>query len=115
MATGTSISAVPRGSAARLRVVAKASRHSSTRRPDGRVRRRRSAKLRGAPAVLGAFAASRGLLLEATRRVAIAVVTPRDGKRRQPRLATDGPELVSWPQLVRRIQGSQVHFDFVCA
>src|SRR6185295_13007162 len=55
------------------------------------------------------------LLLKATRGVTIAVVSFRERKRRQPGLATDGPELVGWPQLVRGIQGSQVHFDLVGA
>src|SRR3546814_13804652 len=32
-----------------------------------------------------------------------------------PGLATDGPELVGWHQLVGGIQGPQVHFDFVGA
>ena len=36
-------------------------------------------------------------------------------KRRQPGLATDGPEFIGWHQLVRGIQGSQVDFDFVGA
>lgn len=36
-------------------------------------------------------------------------------KRRQPGLATDGPASIGRHQLVRDIQGSQVHFDFVCA
>src|SRR6185312_16313703 len=55
------------------------------------------------------------LLLKATRGVTVAVVSSRERKRRQPGLATDGPEFVGWPQLVRGIQGSEVHFDFVCA
>ena len=57
----------------------------------------------------------RQLLLEATAGVAIAVVSSRERKRRQPGLATDGPDLVSWPQLIWGIQRSEVHFDFVCA
>ena len=56
---------------------------------------------------------SRHLLLEATRGVTIAVVSSRERKRRQPGLATDDPAFVGWHQLVRGIQGSQVHFDFV--
>jgi len=55
------------------------------------------------------------LLLEATRGVTIAVVSSRERKRRQPGLATDGPEFVGWPQLVGGIQGPQVHFYFVPA
>src|SRR5262252_5436527 len=55
-----------------------------------------------------------GLRLEATRGVTIAVVSSRERKRRQPGLATDDPAFVGWHQLVRGIQGSQVHFDFVC-
>ncbi len=54
-------------------------------------------------------------LLKTTRGGAIAIVASRERKRRQPRLATDGPEFVGWPQLVRGVQGSYVHFDFVCA
>src|SRR5262252_4232709 len=56
-----------------------------------------------------------GLRLEATRGVTIALVSSRERKRRQPGLATDDPAFVGWYQLVRGIQGSQVHFDFVCA
>src|SRR3546814_4015183 len=37
----------------------------------------------------------------------------RERKRRQPGLATDGPEFVGRHQLVGGIQVSQVHFDFV--
>jgi len=55
------------------------------------------------------------LLLKATRGVTIALVSFREWKRRQPGLAAEGPEFVGWSQLVRGIQGSQVHFDFVCA
>src|SRR5437867_9908934 len=55
------------------------------------------------------------LLLKATCGVTIAVVSSRERKRRQPGLATDAPEFVGWPQLVRGIQGSFVHFDFVSA
>src|SRR5881394_3919085 len=54
------------------------------------------------------------LLLKATRGVTITLVSSRERKRRQPGLATDDPAFVGWHQLVRRIQGSQVHFDFVC-
>src|SRR5258705_12869947 len=53
------------------------------------------------------------LLLKATRGVTIALVSSRERKRRQPGLATDDPAFVGWHQLVRGIQGSQVHFDFV--
>src|SRR5213079_670092 len=53
------------------------------------------------------------LLLRATRGVTIALVSSRERKRRQPGLATDDPAFVGWHQLVRGIQGSQVHFDFV--
>ena len=62
----------------------------------------------------GAFARSCDLLLKATRGVTIAVVSSRERKRRQPELATDDPEFVGWLQLVRGIQGSQVHLDLVC-
>src|SRR5438552_9308821 len=55
------------------------------------------------------------LLLEAARGVTIAVVSSGERKRRQPGLATDDPAFVGWHQLVRGIQGSQIHFDFVCA
>src|SRR5882672_12883057 len=54
------------------------------------------------------------LVLKATRGVTIALVSSLERKRRQPGLATDGPEFVGWLQLVRGIQRSQVHFDFVC-
>ena len=54
-----------------------------------------------------------GLLLKAARGVTIAIVSPFERKRRQPGLSTDDPAFVGWPQLVRGIQGSQVHFDFV--
>src|SRR5438132_13769415 len=53
------------------------------------------------------------LLLKATRGVTIALVSSRERKRRQPGLATDDPAFVGRHQLVRGIQGSQVHFDFV--
>src|SRR6266498_2997315 len=53
------------------------------------------------------------LPLKATRGVTIVVVSSRERKRRQPGLATDDPALVGWHQLVRGIQGPQVHFDFV--
>jgi hypothetical protein len=55
------------------------------------------------------------LLLEATGGVTIALVSSRERKWRQPGLATDDPAFVGWHQLVRGIQASQVHFDFVCA
>src|SRR5207237_3960679 len=54
------------------------------------------------------------LPLKATRGVTIALVSSRERKRRQPGLATDDPAFVGWHQLVRGVQGSQVHFDFVC-
>src|SRR5205085_8010156 len=54
------------------------------------------------------------LLLRATGGVTIALVSSRERKRRQPGLATDDPAFVGWHQLVRGIQRSQVHFDFVC-
>src|SRR3546814_20602025 len=50
-----------------------------------------------------------------SRGVTITVVSSLERKRRQPGLATDGPELVGWHQLVGGIQGPQVHFDFVGA
>src|SRR5262252_5597081 len=55
-----------------------------------------------------------GLRLEATRGVTIAVVSSRERKWRQPGLATDDPAFVGRHQLVGRVQGSQVHLDFVC-
>lgn len=55
-----------------------------------------------------------GLLLKAARGVTIALVSSCERKRRQPGLATDGPEFVGWHQLVGGIQGPQVHFYFVC-
>src|SRR4051812_47917061 len=59
---------------------------------------------------IGRYAA---LLLEATRRVTIALVPPRERKRRQPGLATDDPAFVGRRQLIGGIEGSQVHFDLV--
>src|SRR5438105_5092020 len=50
---------------------------------------------------------------KATRGVRIALVSSRERERGQPGLATDDPAFVGWRQLVRGIQGSQVHFDFV--
>src|SRR5437763_6596768 len=65
--------------------------------------------------IMGAKDRSRShLLLRATRGVTIALVSSRERKRRQPGLATDDPAFVGWHQLVRGIQGSEVHFDFVC-
>src|SRR5512140_3024171 len=52
-------------------------------------------------------------LLEAMGGVAIAVVSSRQWKRRQPGFATDDPGLVGRRQLVGGIQGAQVHFDLV--
>src|SRR5450631_3800470 len=46
------------------------------------------------------------LLLKAKGGIAIAVVSSRHRKRRQPGFATGDPELVGWPQLVRGIQRS---------
>jgi hypothetical protein len=53
------------------------------------------------------------LLLKATIGVTIALVLLCERKRRQPGFAADDPAFVGWNQLVRRIQGTQVHFDFV--
>src|SRR5690606_30420650 len=47
------------------------------------------------------------------RGVAIALVSSRERKRRQPGFAADGPELVGRPQLVGGIQGAQAHLDLV--
>src|SRR5213075_709052 len=44
----------------------------------------------------------------------IAFVSSLKRKRRQPGLATDDPVFVGGDQLVRGIQRSQAHFDFVC-
>ena len=63
----------------------------------------------------GAFAPACVLFLEAARGVTIAVVSSRKREWRQPGLATDDPAFVGWPQSVRGIEGSQVHFDFVCS
>src|SRR5687768_11685460 len=54
-----------------------------------------------------------GLFFKAARGGTVALVSSRDRKRRQPGLAPDGPEFIGWHQLVRGIQGSQVHFDLV--
>src|SRR5207245_6598452 len=82
--------------------------------------RRHSCTLgQGAVLLLGAAeghldpARSCDLLLKATRGVTIALVSSRERKRRQPGLATDDPAFVGWHQLIRSIQGSYVHFDFV--
>src|SRR5262245_38776268 len=61
----------------------------------------------------GAFARSCGLPFEAAGGVTIALVSSRERKRRQPGLATDGPELIRRLQLVRGIEASQVHPDLV--
>src|SRR5699024_7809165 len=45
----------------------------------------------------------------------IEVVASRQRKRRQPGLATNDPAFIGRHQQVRGIQGSQVHFAFVCA
>ncbi len=55
------------------------------------------------------------LPVKATGGVAIAVVSSRERKWRQPGLATGDPAFISRLQLVRGIQGAQIHFDFVCA
>ena len=54
-----------------------------------------------------------GLLVESTCGVAIALISRRERKRRQPGLATDNPAFVRRHQLVRSIQRSEAHFDFV--
>src|SRR5690606_26231989 len=54
---------------------------------------------------------SRGLLLEAARGVAVALVSSFERKRRQPGFAADGPELVGRPQLVGGIEGPEVDLD----
>tara|TARA_R100001244_G_scaffold64627_3_gene53463 strand:- start:7109 stop:7627 length:519 start_codon:yes stop_codon:yes gene_type:complete len=54
------------------------------------------------------------LLLNAPRGVTIARVSSRERKRRQPGFAPHGPEFVGGYQLVRGIQGAQIHFDLVC-
>src|SRR5262245_11853688 len=53
------------------------------------------------------------LLLKATRGITVVVVSSRERKRRQPGLTADDPAFVGGRQLVRGIQGSQVHFDFI--
>jgi len=58
--------------------------------------------------------AGRYLFLKASRDVAITLVSFRERKRRQPGLAVDDPAFIAWLQLVGRIQGSQVHFNFIC-
>src|SRR4030095_4445257 len=54
-------------------------------------------------------------LLFPARRLAIARISSLERERRQPGFAADGPEFVGRQQLVRGIQGPQVHFDFVRA
>jgi len=46
----------------------------------------------------------RDLRLKAARGVTIVLVSSRERKRRQPGLATDGPQFVGWHQLVRGIK-----------
>src|SRR4051812_48347913 len=53
------------------------------------------------------------LLLEAMRRVTVAVVSPRERNRRQPGLAADNPALVGRRQLIGRVEGAEINFDFV--
>src|SRR5438445_672270 len=55
------------------------------------------------------------LLLNATLRLTITLISSHVRKWRQPGLATGGPAFVGWHQLVGGIQGAQVHFDFVPA
>ncbi|MNZ62758.1 hypothetical protein D3C78_808880 [compost metagenome] len=56
-----------------------------------------------------------GLLLKAPAGVSIALVASAQCKCRQPGFAADNPAFVGGYQLIRGIQGSQVHFDFVVA
>jgi hypothetical protein len=81
--------------------------YAELRRPDPRIAAAMREGLRqGETAFQGQwrsrFARS---LIQATRRTAIALVPSLQRKGRQPRLTTDGPELVAWNQLVRGIQG----------
>src|SRR5690242_18767501 len=55
------------------------------------------------------------LVLKPAAGVTIAVVSSGERKWRQPGLAADDPAFIGRHQLVRGVQGSQVHFDFVGA
>jgi len=67
----------------------------------------RSSSLRDCAFRDGAFKATRG--------VAIALVSSREREHRQPGLAADDPVFVGWRELIRGVQGAQVHFNLVCA
>lgn len=58
---------------------------------------------------------SRRLILEWILGFTLALVSSGERKRRQPRLAPHRPEFVGRPQLIGRIERSDVHFDFACA
>src|SRR5690606_6751828 len=53
------------------------------------------------------------LFLETGGGVAIVLVSSRERKRRQPGLAAHSPEFVGRLHLVGRVEGSEIHFDFV--
>src|ERR1043165_5387237 len=55
------------------------------------------------------------LVLKPAAGVTIAVVSSGERKWRQPGLAADDPAFIGRHQLVRGVQGSKVHFDFVGA
>ena len=52
-------------------------------------------------------------VFEPSGSIAIALVSPRERKRRQPGFAAAGPAFVGWPQLVGRVQRAEVHLHFV--
>lgn len=60
-----------------------------------------------------AYSTACPLVLKTPRGIPIALVASCERKRRQPGLATHDPALVGRCQLVRGIEGSEVHFDFV--
>ena len=56
-----------------------------------------------------------GLILGATCIIPVSLISSRKRKWRQPGLAANSPKLVGWPELVRCIEGSQIHLGFISA
>lgn len=56
-----------------------------------------------------------GLVLVTPRAFAIALVTMRQRKRRQPGFAAHGPQFVGGLEPVGGVEGAEVEFDFVAA
>lgn len=53
------------------------------------------------------------LFVRAAGGVAVPIIPLCARKPRQPRLATDAPALIGWFELIRSIQGAEMHFDFI--